>query len=192
MSTLFSILFAAAAALVDFGWQPLDEGGHEYIVQVPPEQFDLVKSSSEGFESYVPPGVTDIRRIRIVIGNAKLPRDAEVLNAASKTDSVKNTEHATANTSARPSLGESVAPADQTSEPRTAAYRNATVALEPSSVGSISGSDLPAQYASTMFGIDVLTLSQIGLSAAIGLAAFVIFLHVGLRSRYRALLRQSN
>ena len=71
MTGALYIFLATAAAGVQFGWQPLDSGGREYIVQVEPQLVNTFRK--EGFTSDVPPDLRDIRRIRIVVGNSPLP-----------------------------------------------------------------------------------------------------------------------
>ena len=71
MSGALYMFLAISAAGVQFGWQPIDGGGREYIVQVEPQLVDTFRK--EGFTSDVPPDLRDIRRIRIVVGNAPLP-----------------------------------------------------------------------------------------------------------------------
>ncbi len=68
------VFLAATAALgVDVGWQPLDGGGFEYIIQIPPDQ---VASLTDGFEitSDVPPLYRGLRTYRIIVGSGPLPR----------------------------------------------------------------------------------------------------------------------
>jgi len=59
---------------VDVGWRPIETGGVEYIIQIDPQELNLIRR--EGAESSVPVDVKDIRRHRIVIGTDKLPRIA--------------------------------------------------------------------------------------------------------------------
>jgi hypothetical protein len=62
---------------VNFGWQPAsnDPAGYEYTVQVEPELLEkLQRGESVPIESNVPSEVTPIRKVRIVAGNAELPR----------------------------------------------------------------------------------------------------------------------
>jgi hypothetical protein len=66
-----SVLLAVAAVGVQFGSEPLKEGGNTYIVQVEPELIDSFRK--EGFSSDVPPQLRDIRRIEIRVGTAPLP-----------------------------------------------------------------------------------------------------------------------
>ena len=69
------LLWAVAASVVgvDAGWQPVPEGGVEYIIQINPESLPLMKPGFY-FTSEVPPEVRDIRRYRITVGSAKLPQ----------------------------------------------------------------------------------------------------------------------
>ena len=73
MSSALLLLLSAWAVLIDYGWQPAGGGGHEYIIQVQPELIDTFRA--EGFSSEIPSQVQDIRRIRIVVGDEKLPRE---------------------------------------------------------------------------------------------------------------------
>lgn len=71
MLSLATLITAAAAIGVQFGSQPLKDGGHLYILQVEPELVDSL--STDGFSSDVPPGLRDIRRLEIRVGNERLP-----------------------------------------------------------------------------------------------------------------------
>ncbi len=64
---------AVAACGVDTGWQPLPEGGYEYIIQIEP---DLVETlvQGESLTSEIPSSVRSVRRYRIVVGTSELPR----------------------------------------------------------------------------------------------------------------------
>jgi hypothetical protein len=65
---------AAVLLGVDAGWQPLPEGGIEYIIQIEPQLLETLKSG-EPIQSDVPSYVKDVRAYRIVVGTAKLPRE---------------------------------------------------------------------------------------------------------------------
>jgi hypothetical protein len=154
MSSALLLVLSAWAVLIDYGWQPAGGGGHEYIIQVQPELIDTFRA--EGFSSEIPPQVQDIRRIRIVVGDEKLPREL----ASGATDS--------------PTKG---------GEKRTARYLADT---------STSGNSSDAETGeSVLWGLDELRLTQIGLALAIAAVLFLIFVHMGTRARYRALLRQA-
>ena len=62
---------AAASLSLDVGWQPVPEGGVEYIIQIEPQLLESLKR--QDVWSDVPPGL-DIRRYRITVGNETLPR----------------------------------------------------------------------------------------------------------------------
>jgi hypothetical protein len=73
-----------AASAIQWGWQPLPEGGHAYIVQVEPQLTDLATFRKEGFTSEIPPGLRDIREIHIVVGSNPLPHQGEIPEAPAK------------------------------------------------------------------------------------------------------------
>ncbi len=66
-----SFLLAAGVMGIQFGWTPLPEGGHEYVVQVEPALMSTFEK--EGFSSDVPPELRDIRRIVIQVGSGPVP-----------------------------------------------------------------------------------------------------------------------
>lgn len=66
------LLLALAAVTVDFGWQPDDKGGIEYIIQIPPGQLE----QSGGFTSRIDPRVRGlVSRVVVRVGNGPLPQD---------------------------------------------------------------------------------------------------------------------
>ena len=71
-STMF--LVAAVALGVDAGWQPLPDGGLEYLIQIEPHMLESLKAGEE-IASDIPPTLTDIRSYRITVGTGKLPRE---------------------------------------------------------------------------------------------------------------------
>ncbi|MEX2168260.1 MAG: hypothetical protein WD851_03040 [Pirellulales bacterium] len=73
--SLATIFVAVAAMAVNFGWQKADDG-YEYLVQLEPETLQLLHDGIDvPIDSHVPEGVQPIRRVRIVVGNGKLPRE---------------------------------------------------------------------------------------------------------------------
>lgn len=71
-------LLALATLGVDYGWRLDEKGQLEYIVQLSPAQLESLQESPEGATSTVPlpPEVArHIKRIRIVVGTDRLPRD---------------------------------------------------------------------------------------------------------------------
>lgn len=65
-----------AADAVEFGWKELPGGGIEYQVQVEPELIPTFEK--EGFSSEIPPGLRDIRSIRITTGRVTLPNQGDL------------------------------------------------------------------------------------------------------------------
>jgi hypothetical protein len=77
-----SILLILAAAGVNYGWQPAENSaeGYDYVVQIEPELLDVLqRGEAVPIESHVPPEVTPIRKVSIVVGRgdvARTSRDA--------------------------------------------------------------------------------------------------------------------
>jgi len=69
------VLLTTAALGIDVGWQPLESGGLEYIIQIDPEMVDLLRDGKE-IVSEVPPAIGAVRTYRIRIGEGSLPRQA--------------------------------------------------------------------------------------------------------------------
>lgn len=67
------VLLAAAAIGLDYGWQPLEDGGFEYIIQIEPELLDSLQAG-EALRSDLPPFLRDVRSYRIQVGRGKVPR----------------------------------------------------------------------------------------------------------------------
>jgi hypothetical protein len=81
IATLFSVAVSQRwANAVEFGWQELPGGGIEYRVQIEPDLLDIFRQ--EGYSSEIPPGLRDVRRIRITTGTARLPNQGDVQGPA--------------------------------------------------------------------------------------------------------------
>jgi hypothetical protein len=74
------VLVAATALGIEYGWEPLPGGGHEYTLQIEPPLLKVLESGQEEIFSDVPEGV-NVRRYRIVVGVGKLRRDYGPLEA---------------------------------------------------------------------------------------------------------------
>lgn len=78
------VLFVAAVGLgIDTGWQPLPEGGLEYIIQIEPPMLESLKAGEE-VASDIPPDLRGIRSYRIKVGTGELPRKAAPEPAADR------------------------------------------------------------------------------------------------------------
>ena len=79
-----TVLCVAAVALgIDVGWQPLPDGGMEYVIQLEPQTVELLRSRPDvQIPSDIPAYLKDLRRLRITVGNAALARKmpAEVVS----------------------------------------------------------------------------------------------------------------
>ncbi len=71
MNTIL-LLVATAALGVDVGWEPLSDGGVEYIIQIEPQWLDSLAKDHD-VSSDLPVGL-DVRRFRITVGTRQLPR----------------------------------------------------------------------------------------------------------------------
>jgi hypothetical protein len=69
------VLVAASAFGVDVGWEPLPDGGLEYIIQIEPQLLDTLLKGHD-LVSELPAGL-NVKRYRITVGDAKLPRENE-------------------------------------------------------------------------------------------------------------------
>jgi len=72
------VLAIVAATLIatDVGWQPLPDGGFEYIIQIKPQSLNTLESGQD-ISSQLPPRLRGMRGYRITVGNAKLPHQGE-------------------------------------------------------------------------------------------------------------------
>ncbi|MCE9556192.1 MAG: hypothetical protein K8T91_22825 [Planctomycetes bacterium] len=86
MQAMLALAMGTALLGIDVGWQPIEEGGLEYIVQIDPETLARMKPGDE-FATGIRPVLRDVRRYRIVIGKGPLPRIALPENPASPSGS---------------------------------------------------------------------------------------------------------
>ncbi len=90
-------LAVVIVAGIQFGSVPLKDGGNTYIVQIEPDLFDTIKHG--GLSSEVPPGLRDMRRVEIRVGDGPLPnRGVTVLKPVADADKPKAEEPTLADT----------------------------------------------------------------------------------------------
>jgi hypothetical protein len=106
------VLVAAASLGVAPGWERLPDGGVEYIIQIAPHHFESLKGDSE-LASDLPTGL-DVRRVRITVGTAKLPRNPSL--AEIRADARRRKEAREATDSAPPEVADSRATDDPSNE----------------------------------------------------------------------------
>ena len=81
-----NILFLAAVlGGIDAGWEPLPEGGVQYLIQIDPGLLES-RGLGESLESCIPPQVQDVRVVRISVGTGPLPRELPPEPAAEPED----------------------------------------------------------------------------------------------------------
>jgi hypothetical protein len=70
------ICLATVVVGIDAGWQPLPEGGTEYLIQIEPHLLEGLRSGEldEVISSQIPPNVKNVRAFRISVGDGALPR----------------------------------------------------------------------------------------------------------------------
>jgi hypothetical protein len=67
------LCFCTAVVGIDVGWQPLQEGGMEYVIQLDPQSLEALKAG-EPIQSDIPPGAGDVRSCKFYLGTEKPPR----------------------------------------------------------------------------------------------------------------------
>ena len=67
------LILAATTMGIEVGWQPLSDGGVEYIIQIEPDLLPLL-ADNQDITSEVPADL-DVRRYRITVGTGKVHRD---------------------------------------------------------------------------------------------------------------------
>jgi hypothetical protein len=75
------LLLAASAVSVEFGYEPLPDGGMKYIVQFDPQSLEEAQQQGVPIESNIPADVTGVRMVAIQLGSGRLPRENPPANA---------------------------------------------------------------------------------------------------------------
>jgi hypothetical protein len=71
--TTLTMLIGLATLGVETGWQPVDDGALEYIIQIEPSLLDALRDG-QPITSEIPAELKGVRRYKIVVGKAQLPR----------------------------------------------------------------------------------------------------------------------
>jgi hypothetical protein len=80
--TTLTMLIGLATLGVETGWQPVADGELEYIIQIEPPLLDALQNG-ESIISEIPAKLKGVRRYKIVVGKAPLPRSPLPVTAAS-------------------------------------------------------------------------------------------------------------
>ena len=67
MTSLLVYVAAASLGIIQYGWQPLPEGGMEYIIQLDSHALDALRDG-QPLQSDIPAAAGEIRSYRIVMG----------------------------------------------------------------------------------------------------------------------------
>jgi hypothetical protein len=194
MTGAATLLLVALATGIQWGWQPMDKGGIEYIVQVEPQLVDSFRK--EGFTSEIPPGMRDIRRIRIVVGDGAVPHQGEVLQPAVATNPPVHAAEQAADITPPKRLPDGV-PSLPLKSGVTGEMARTASAAEPPKAG---GSTEPAHDAAPAAPTAASPASQRpwlallavvgGLVVSLSGNVYLGWVHWGTRSRYLGLVRQ--
>ena len=168
-----TILCVAAVTLgVEFGWEPNDDGGLEYIVQIDPESMKNLGKDTP-LRSDFPRDLRGLQTIRFQVGEKKLPRIALTPPLSPSAQKQPAKLALTDNPPGKP-LSAQKAIFEETSGPD-----------EPSKAApgeeNTSKPDPPKPWP-LLYAVACI---------AIGLAAaffYLLWIHIGMRGRYRMLL----
>jgi hypothetical protein len=162
--------FSAAIIGIEAGWQPLPEGGMEYIIQLDSQTLELLKAG-ETIQSDIPPSAGEVRSYRIVSGTKILPR----INPPASQDQAAK--------SPRTLLPD---PAEKPLKAQSAAF------IEPAQNPAKSQATSPNQSETAKDDLQKpwmpLILVSLGLFASLGGNVYLTWLFADLRRRYRKLL----
>jgi hypothetical protein len=167
---------------VDVGWQPVDAGGLEYVIQLDADALDILASGRE-FVSEVPVQLGAVSRCRLKVGVGPVPRKLPaVVNLPAKSPGdVQQVEH------------REVAKTEGSGKTAAGPRALASLTPEPGPLPETSAEPLAGDAATaeapTRPGPSwvVVGLAMAVLFASVAANAFLAWLVVSQRSRYRAL-----
>jgi hypothetical protein len=126
---IMTVCLAVATLGIDVGWQPMPEGGTQYIIQLSPQELDLLRRGGE-LGSDIPPKAGDVRAYQIVVGTKSLPRQAATV--APKPPEVKLHEEPLASRLAPPTLKPDVTARSIAEKPTAFFGQETPLAKQPS------------------------------------------------------------
>lgn len=159
------ISIAVATLGVNYGWNPLPDGGSEYVIQLDQQTLDALRDGQTIF-SDVKSGAGEVRSFKIVVGNdllSQVPVPPMVVN--------KSPSHLLTNPNAKPIATNYTEPTADEPEPTS----------EPESTAEQSAKPWLA-----------LTLTIIGLFASLGTNVYLGWISWGLRRHRRAELAEQD
>jgi hypothetical protein len=87
-----AILLVTATLGVDFGWKSLPDDEVEYIIQIEPALLESLENGEPIHSELLPEVRGNVRRFRIQIGNAPLPREAVMRRLRPRTGDVADAQ----------------------------------------------------------------------------------------------------
>ncbi|MGW8255980.1 MAG: hypothetical protein ACWGMZ_00690 [Thermoguttaceae bacterium] len=183
---------------VNAGWQPLPDGGMEYIIQLDADTLEALKSG-EIIQSDVPPAAGKVSTYKIILGSKQLPR----INASGPLDEVTVSksvgpaeEKSSASASSVNSAGNPMFPKTFSPAPdRKPLIADSAAFIESSNTSSklVAGEhedrrEIQSEEVAKPWL--VLTLIFLGLVASLSGNVYLAWLFADLRGRYKRMLLQ--
>jgi hypothetical protein len=193
---MFAHVLCLSAVIVgiNVGWQPLQEGGTEYIIQLDPQSLEALKSG-EPIRSDVLPGAGDVRSYKIILGTEKPPRiSPPAISAQARSAKTADREAAPSSKlpeSTIPDLPRTLMP-DPSVKPLTAhsaAYNEPADGSAKSEAGPQNQSQ--AKEEEPVKPWMPLILVSLGLFASLGGNVYLTWIFADLRRRCRASISTS-
>ena len=180
-----NILCIAAVVLgVEAGWQPMPDGGVQYLIQIEPHMLDSLRSG-EAVESDIPPAVKEVRGYRITVGTETLPRELPPA-LAPEFDSASVPNTLPSNPTTRPIVEPAAAiiELDANRNARRAAS-SPQPAWNPGDEQPNASQKEPKPWMPLMFTLFVLF-------ASLGGNAYLLWIAIDFRARYRTVVLRSH
>lgn len=177
-----SVLFVAVAVMgIDAGWQPLPDGGTEYIIQIDSPTLEALKAG-QPIGSDIHPDAREIKSYKIVIGTGKLPRENPVVKPAEKL--LSNTDKQPPN---NPAPTQNSSPDQTSKQPQRLEFDQSTKPLSAQPANFIemnekASADKKEEPAKPWL---VLTGVSLAFFASLGGNIYLVWLFADLRRRYK-------
>jgi hypothetical protein len=187
--------FSMVIVGINAGWQPLPEGGMEYIIQLDSQTLEALKAG-EPIESDIQPSAGYVRSFKIILGTTKPPRISPPATSI-EPPSAKTSEHAQ---SPSANLPETATPGQTSPSPRTLLPDPTGKRLTASSAAFVEQGESSTKSEATLQNQSEtkkeepakpwmpLILVSLGLFASLGGNVYLTWIFADLRRRYRASL----
>ncbi len=197
------LLLSMGLVGINVGWQPLPEGGMEYIIQLDPQSLEALKAGLP-IQSDVPPSAGDVRSYKIILGTKKpqriSPPETSIESPPVNAGQSARQAHAEGGSSEKlsdkaaagqtPPFPRKLLP-DPTGKPltaRSAAFDEPAEGASKSEAARTNQSEAKNDEPAKPWM--PLTLVLLGLFASLGGNVYLTWIFADLRRRYRVLLSQ--